>query len=152
MLAARLVRSTVVRRAATASAAAVRPLSASAARLGDHGPAEPFVGPGGKPGSIPTDLEQSTGLRRFEYLSELEGKSAFDMKPLAMTHLGTPTNPIVVESIEEARLVGCTGFPVDSHDTLWLRVEKEKEHGVNRCPECGSCFQLKRVHAPEYHN
>ncbi|ORZ29194.1 cytochrome c oxidase, partial [Catenaria anguillulae PL171] len=110
---------------------------------------EPFVGPGSKPGTIPTELEQSTGPERFEYLRELEGKEAFDMKPLEPTHMGTPAQPIVVQSVEDVRYVGCTGFPVDSHDTLWIRVNKEK--GVDRCPECGCCYQLKRVDPPTHH-
>jgi hypothetical protein len=33
------------------------------------------------------------------------------------------------------RHVGCTGFPADSHDTIWMTVDnKLKNH---RCPECG---------------
>lgn len=33
------------------------------------------------------------------------------------------------------RHVGCTGFPADSHDTIWMTVNnKLKNH---RCPECG---------------
>jgi hypothetical protein len=33
------------------------------------------------------------------------------------------------------RHVGCTGFPADSHDTIWMLVnDKIKNH---RCPECG---------------
>ncbi|KAI9178804.1 Cytochrome c oxidase subunit 4 [Blastocladiella emersonii ATCC 22665] len=145
MIAARLTRAVAPR------LAAAHTFSAAAIRLGGHGPAEPFVGPGTQPGKIPTDLEQSTGLERFEYLSELEGRNAFDMKPLEPTHLGTPANPIVVESVENVRYVGCTGYPVDSHDTIWIRVNKTKEEGVNRCPECGGSYQLKMVDAPHFH-
>ncbi|KNE72877.1 hypothetical protein AMAG_20594 [Allomyces macrogynus ATCC 38327] len=72
---------------------------------GGHGPSEPFVGPGAKPGTVPTELDQATGLERHEYLSELEGRDAFDMKPLEMTHLGTVTNPIVVKSVDDAMKV-----------------------------------------------
>ncbi|KAI9146160.1 cytochrome c oxidase, partial [Paraphysoderma sedebokerense] len=105
---------------------------------------EPYVGPGGPVGKIPSDLEQSTGLERHEYISMLEGKEAFDTKPLEMTHMGTPQNPIVVKSVDPERLVGCTGYPADSHDTLWLVVKQTK--GVDRCPECGCCYQLKPHH------
>ena len=33
------------------------------------------------------------------------------------------------------RQVGCTGYPADSHDTLWLTVTHKLKH--HRCPECG---------------
>ncbi|KAL7750092.1 Cytochrome c oxidase subunit 4 [Sorochytrium milnesiophthora] len=140
-LAARLTRSLRVL-PALRSPSALRALSSSAVRLGG-GHAEPFVGPGAKAGTVPSDMEQSTGLERFEYLGALEGRDVFDMKPLEMTHMGTPKNPIVVKSVEDVRYVGCTGFPADSHDTLWLRVSDTK--GVDRCSECGCCYQLKVV-------
>jgi cytochrome c oxidase subunit 5b len=104
---------------------------------------EPFVGPGTKAGNIPTELEQSTGIERHEYLAELEGKEAFDMQPLEINYLGTPSKPIIVKSIEDVRYVGCSGYPVESHETLWVRITKET--GVDRCPECGCCFQLKHI-------
>jgi len=38
------------------------------------------------------------------------------------------------------RHVGCTGFPADSHDTIWMLVnDKIKNH---RCPECGCGMSL----------
>lgn len=67
------------------------------------------MGPGGKAGEVPTDLEQATGLERQELLAKLEGKELFDMEPLNMTHIGTPKNPIVVQSHDPIRFVGCTG-------------------------------------------
>lgn len=72
-------------------------------------PAETNFGPGGKAGEIPTDLEQATGLERLELLSTLQGKELFDMNALNMTHIGTPKNPIVVQSHDPIRFVGCTG-------------------------------------------
>lgn len=33
-------------------------------------------------------------------------------------------------------IIGCTGVPVDSHETLWLSMNQEKE--FTRCPRCGS--------------
>ena len=71
--------------------------------------AETNMGPGAKAGEVPTDLEQATGLERLELLSKLQGKELFDMEPLNMTHIGTPKNPIVVESHDPIRFVGCTG-------------------------------------------
>lgn len=67
------------------------------------------LGPGGKAGEVPTDLDQATGLEREELLAKLEGRELFDMEPLNMTHLGTPSNPIVVQSHDAIRFVGCTG-------------------------------------------
>jgi cytochrome c oxidase subunit 5b len=67
------------------------------------------LGPGGKAGEIPTDLEQATGLERLELLAKLEGKEFFDMEPLSATHLGTTKNPVIVKSHDPIRFVGCTG-------------------------------------------
>jgi cytochrome c oxidase subunit 5b len=71
--------------------------------------AESNIGTGGKAGEIPNDLEQATGLEREELLAKLQGKELFDMEPLNMTHIGTPKNPIVVQSHDPIRFVGCTG-------------------------------------------
>ncbi|PWN49035.1 hypothetical protein IE53DRAFT_370111, partial [Violaceomyces palustris] len=39
-----------------------------------------------------------------------------------------------------SRIVGCTGFPADSHDTIYLHLNRDiKSH---RCPECGSVYEL----------
>lgn len=35
-----------------------------------------------------------------------------------------------------ARLIGCTGSPAGSHDTLWIHLKEDDEFG--RCGECGS--------------
>lgn len=71
--------------------------------------ADKSFGPGASAGSVPTDIEQSTGLERDELLAKLEGRELFDIQPLEMTHLGTPKNPIVVKSHDAVRFVGCTG-------------------------------------------
>jgi cytochrome c oxidase subunit 5b len=44
--------------------------------------------PGGKPGTIPTDLEQATGLERLEILGKMQGVDVFDMKPLDASRKG----------------------------------------------------------------
>lgn len=43
---------------------------------------------GGKPGTIPTDLEQATGLERLEILGKMQGIDVFDMKPLDASRKG----------------------------------------------------------------
>ena len=44
---------------------------------------------GAAPGTIPTDLEQATGLERLEILGKMQGVDIFDMKPLPSDRLGT---------------------------------------------------------------
>ncbi|CAG8570184.1 8283_t:CDS:2 [Diversispora eburnea] len=102
-----------------------------------------FFGPGAKPGTVPTDLEQATGPERAELLANLEGKSLWDMKPLELTHMGTKKDPIIVKSVDPERYVGCTGYPVDSHEMIWLVVDKN--HEFDRCPECGQVYKLNFV-------
>lgn len=45
--------------------------------------------PGAAPGTIPTDLEQATGLERLEILGKMQGIDIFDMKPLDASRTGT---------------------------------------------------------------
>jgi hypothetical protein len=42
---------------------------------------------------------------------------------------------IVFRLQHQERIVGCTGFPTDSHDTNWMEVNDDKGH--HRCVECG---------------
>jgi Cytochrome c oxidase subunit Vb len=35
---------------------------------------------------------------------------------------GTLNNPIVVKSFGDEQYAGCTGYPADSHVTIWLTV------------------------------
>ncbi|MCJ1411888.1 Cytochrome c oxidase subunit 4 [Ptychographa xylographoides] len=44
--------------------------------------------PGGRPGDVPTDLEQATGLERLEILGKMQGVDIFDMKPLDASRKG----------------------------------------------------------------
>ncbi len=47
--------------------------------------------PGGKPGTVPSDLEQATGLERLEILGKMQGVDIFDMRPLDASRRGTHT-------------------------------------------------------------
>lgn len=47
-----------------------------------------LFGPGAQPGTMPTDLEQATGLERLEILGKMEGVDIFDMRPLDASRLG----------------------------------------------------------------
>ncbi|CEQ41561.1 hypothetical protein JCM21900_000929 [Sporobolomyces salmonicolor] len=107
-------------------------------RRSDH--QEPLLqGPGGKTGEVPTDFDQATGLERFELLHKLKGEEAFSLEPLEVPRLGTLSDPIMVFSLDNERIVGCTGFPVDSHDTILFPVGKDKPV---RCPECGCAYKV----------
>ncbi|KTW25865.1 hypothetical protein T552_03139 [Pneumocystis carinii B80] len=93
-------------------------------------------------GRIPSSLEQATGIERYELLQKLAGKEAFDLTPLDASRLGTLKDPIVVESLDKTRLIGCTGFPADSHDVLWFELSVKEN---SRCPECGSVYKLNFI-------
>ena len=47
-----------------------------------------LIGPGAKPGTVPTDLEQATGLERLELLGKMQGVDVFDMRPLDASRVG----------------------------------------------------------------
>ncbi|KAH9216333.1 subunit IV of cytochrome c oxidase [Leptodontidium sp. 2 PMI_412] len=102
-----------------------------------------LIGPGAAPGTIPTDLEQATGLDRLEILGKMQGVDIFDMKPLDASRLGTLDNPIVVKSFGDEQYAGCTGFPADSHNVIWLTMSKERP--IERCPECGNVLKMDYV-------
>ncbi|KAL9015971.1 MAG: hypothetical protein Q9185_006669 [Variospora sp. 1 TL-2023] len=103
--------------------------------------------PGAAPGTIPTDLEQATGLERFEILGKMQGIDVFDMKPLDASRLGTLKDPIMVKSFGDEQYCGCTGFPADSHSVLWITLSRA--HPLNRCRECGSCYKMEYVGPPD---
>lgn len=50
---------------------------------------EDLIPPGAQAGTIPSDLEQATGLERLEILGKMQGVDIFDMKPLDASRLGT---------------------------------------------------------------
>lgn len=63
------------------------------------GPPPPqLYGEGGKTGSVPTDLEQATGLERLQLMGELEGVKVFDDAPLDSSRIGTKKDPVLVPS------------------------------------------------------
>lgn len=117
----------------------------TAASLADVHGQDSLIGPGAKDGSVPTELDQATGLARLELLGKLEGIEVFDLKPLESSRIGTMQDPIVVESYDDYRYVGCTGSPAGSHQVMWLKPTVEK---VSRCWECGSVYKLKAVGVP----
>lgn len=75
------------------------------AGLADHHGPPIIQGTGAKAGTVPTDLEQSTGIERFELLSRMQGEDPFSNKPLEVNHMGTLDNPIKVWSLVRRLLV-----------------------------------------------
>ncbi|GME80640.1 unnamed protein product [Ambrosiozyma monospora] len=105
-----------------------------------------LIGTGAQPGTVPTDLEQATGLERLELLAKLEGVEAFETEPLDSSRKGTMADPILVNSYDTYRYVGCTGSPAGSHTVMWLKPTVEK---VARCWECGSVYKLNYLGSEE---
>ncbi|KIM39815.1 hypothetical protein M413DRAFT_50830, partial [Hebeloma cylindrosporum] len=129
-----------------AARTSIKPLASSVRvfsttlRTQSGGPPSPQIyGTGGKPGAVPTDFEQATGLERLQLLGDMEGINVFDDSPLDSSRLGTKTNPVMVQCLDTERIVGCTGVPADSHDILWFNLKKDQQA---RCTECGSVYAL----------
>ncbi|KAI9773076.1 MAG: Cytochrome c oxidase subunit 4 [Geoglossum simile] len=99
--------------------------------------------PGAKVGTVPSDLAQSTGLERLEILGKMEGIDIFDMKTLDASRKGTMQDPIAVRSFGDEQYCGCTGYPVDSHPTIWLTMSRDRP--ITRCVECGSVYKMDYV-------
>jgi len=78
--------------------------------------------PGAEPGTVPTDIEQATGLDRLEILGKQEGIDIFDMKPLPSDRMGTMADPVRIRSFGDEQYCGCTGIPADTHHVKWLTV------------------------------
>ncbi|KAK3902938.1 cytochrome c oxidase subunit VB-domain-containing protein [Staphylotrichum tortipilum] len=142
-------------RRAAAAPALRRGIAVTAVRRNDKVPApnyktfnevktaQDLLGPGAKPGTVPSDLEQSTGLERLEILGKMEGVDIFDMRPLDASRLGTMADPILVRSAGDEQYAGCTGFPADSHNVIWLGMTRKRP--IERCPECGSVYKMNYV-------
>ncbi|KIM33159.1 hypothetical protein M408DRAFT_19501 [Serendipita vermifera MAFF 305830] len=109
-----------------------------------------LLGPGAKPGEVPTDFQQATGLERLQLLGNMEGIDVFNTGPLYMSKMGTLKEPVMVPSYSEERIVGCSGWPVESHDMIWITTNNHKEH--HRCPECGNVFKMNFLGDPHAHH
>jgi cytochrome c oxidase subunit 5b len=53
-----------------------------------------LIGPGAAIGTVPSDLEQATGLERLEILGKMQGVDIFDMKPLDASRKGRTRHAI----------------------------------------------------------
>ncbi|KOS42552.1 hypothetical protein ACN38_g6550 [Penicillium nordicum] len=99
--------------------------------------------PGAKPGTIPTDIDQATGLERLELMGKMQGIDIFDMRPLDASRKGSIEDPIIVNGAGDEQYAGCTGFPADSHQVNWLTVSRERP--LERCLECGNVVKLNYI-------
>ncbi|KAL2004258.1 hypothetical protein VTN02DRAFT_4773 [Thermoascus thermophilus] len=111
---------------------------------------EDLLPPGAPEGTIPTDLNQATGLERLELLGKMQGIDVFDMRPLDSSRKGTFDNPIIVNSAGDEQYAGCTGYPADSHEVVWLTVSRDRP--IERCGECGNVVKLNYVGPEEDHS
>ncbi|KAF8149904.1 cytochrome c oxidase [Crassisporium funariophilum] len=133
------------------STSALRAFSTSV-RVQSGPPPPQLYGSGAKAGSVPTDIEQATGIERLQLMGDLEGINVFDDSPLDASRLGTKANPVMVLAYDDERIIGCTGVPADSHDVLWFNLKKDEQ---GRCTECGSVYALDfqgEEHAAEHHH
>ncbi|ERF72182.1 Cytochrome c oxidase subunit 4 [Endocarpon pusillum Z07020] len=108
---------------------------------------EDLLPPGAEPGTVPTDLEQATGLERLEILGKMQGIDIFDMKPLPSDRVGTMQDPIMVKSAGDELQCGCTGCPADSHAVRWVVVSRARP--FERCDECGSVYKMEYIGPPD---
>lgn len=110
---------------------------------------EALLGPGGKPGQLPTSYEIATGLERLELLAQMEGIDVFDEQPLVQDRKGTPDDPVIVDSYDRVRYIGCTGFPAGSQEVNWLKLEEGK---LSRDWESGCCYTLNYLGPKDAHH
>ncbi len=61
---------------------------------------EDLLPPGAEPGTVPTDLDQSTGLERFEIMGKMQGIDVFDMKPLDASRKGRGSHFHLGDNVE----------------------------------------------------
>ena len=95
-----------------------------------------------------TPYETATNVERLEYLADQVGRQIFLDQPLRIDRFGTLKDPILVDSnlTDHGRIVGCTGFPKDSHELWWFEVGPlGTKREMRRCPECGQAFRINQV-------
>jgi len=99
-----------------------------------------LFGPGSYPGEVATDFEQATGRERYELMYRMAGLDPWHTAPLQLPYYGTMKNPIFIWASNPFRIVGCTGYPKDSHDRHYMRVRMGPI--ATRCTECGNAYAL----------
>ncbi|XP_072912584.1 cytochrome c oxidase subunit 5B, mitochondrial-like [Hemitrygon akajei] len=88
-------------------------------------------------GGIPTDEEQATGLEKIIMQAMKTGKDPYNvLKP--KEYAGTKSDPHIVPSITNKRLVGCV-CEEDNTSVIWFWLH---EGETQRCPSCGAHYKL----------
>lgn len=108
-----------------------------------------LIGPGATPGTIPTDIDQATGLERFEILGKMEGVDVFDMEKPIFEGSGSMKDPYLVPTYIGYRYVGCRGKNDEDHKPYWMKVEEGKP---GRCWQCGTVYAAKYLGEPGHHH
>ena len=89
----------IVRTGAISRMNVTRGISTTSRRsAGDHHTPPALLGDGAPDGTIPTEVNQATGLERLQILGHMDGVDVFDMQPLEVTRLGTKKDPIAIKS------------------------------------------------------
>jgi len=112
--------------------------------------AEDLLPPGAPVGTVPTDLNQATGLERLELLGKMQGIDIFDTKVPVLEKKGTMEEPIIAKSYGEEHYVGCSGFPQESHTTMWLTLSRDRP--IERCTHCGQVFKMDYIGPDDPHH
>lgn len=115
---------------------------------------EPIMGPG--PGKqdprlreVPTNFEHAVGIERLEMLSEMMGEPVDINTPLKVTKLGSLDSPTMVPTVDHhERIIGCSGFPAESHEINWVTATMES---LGRCVICGHVFKLYDANEKQQH-
>lgn len=96
-------------------------------------------GKGADPKKVPSDDEQATGREREELKALTKGVEYFNRQPIQMKKgQGTFSNPVLVESQEEARIVGMV--PKGQDGPVWFEITAEE--GIHYVPEVDLHFKL----------
>lgn len=105
-----------------------------------------LLGPGAAPGTIPTDLEQATGLERLEILGKMQGIDIFDMKPLPSDRVGAsleqhslggfnPLDQLCWKSKKKITMADCWRWIGTFEDPIVVRsAGDEIQCGCTGCP------------------
>lgn len=80
-----------------------------------------LLGPGAAPGTIPTDLEQATGLERFEILGKMQGIDVFDMRPLDASRIGKGIHPSSRTNMSDLRMI------CEYSNKMWVRNDDKND-------------------------
>ena len=70
------------------------------------------------------------------------------LMPAITRKTGTLDNPIIVNSAGDEQFAGCTGYPADSHVTIWLNVSPQPGSYLTTCSPIPSCLRQISVTYP----